>query len=144
MSMFSRTDTSFLGRWWWTVDRGLLAAFILLIVFGIVLVSTASPPVAETLGLNSYHFLKRHLMMLLPALGLLMGISMLSPRMIWRAASILFIASLAAMIVVLFHGVEIKGAQRWIHLFGFSLQPSELAKPSFASRATLSRQAFAS
>ncbi|HQX27094.1 MAG TPA: putative peptidoglycan glycosyltransferase FtsW [Alphaproteobacteria bacterium] len=132
MSMFSRTDTSFLGRWWWTVDRGLLAAFILLIVFGIVLVSTASPPVAETLGLNSYHFLKRHLMMLLPALGLLMGISMLSPRMIWRAASILFIASLAAMIVVLFHGVEIKGAQRWIHLFGFSLQPSELAKPSFA------------
>jgi len=71
-------------------------------------------------------------MMLLPALGLLMGISMLSPRMIWRAASILFIASLAAMIVVLFHGVEIKGAQRWIHLFGFSLQPSELAKPSFA------------
>ncbi|MCE7887264.1 MAG: cell division protein FtsW [Alphaproteobacteria bacterium PRO2] len=132
MSMFSRTDTSFLGRWWWTVDRGLLAAFILLIVFGIVLVSTASPPVAETLGLDSYHFLKRHLVMLLPAVGLLVGISMLSPRAIWRMASILFIASIAAMIFVLFHGVEIKGAQRWIHIFGFSLQPSELAKPSFA------------
>lgn len=132
MSMFSRTDTSFLGRWWWTVDRALLAAFVVLIISGIVLVSTASPPVAETLGLNSYHFLKRHLMMLVPAVGLLIGISMLSPRAIWRAASIVFIASLVAMVIVLFHGIEIKGAQRWLHLFGFSLQPSEFVKPAFA------------
>jgi cell division protein FtsW len=29
-------------------------------------------------------------------------------------------------------GTEIKGAQRWLHLPGFSLQPSEIMKPTFA------------
>jgi cell division protein FtsW len=57
---------------------------------------------------------------------------MMSPRMIWRTASILFIASLFCMMLVLFFGMEIKGAQRWIHVLGFSLQPSEFIKPAFA------------
>lgn len=130
--MFSRTDKSFLGQWWWTVDRALLAAFLTLIVFGVVLVATASPPVAEHLDLDSYYFLRRHLAMLVPALSLLIGISMLEPRQIWRMASVIFALSILAMVAVLFTGMEIKGAQRWIHIFGFSLQPSELAKPSFA------------
>ncbi len=132
MSMFSRTDNSFLGRWWWTVDRGMLAAFIVLILFGIVLVTTSSPPVAEAHGLGSYHFLKKHLVLLVPAFSVLVGASMLGPRSIWRAASIVFIGSLLAMVLVLFFGMEIKGAQRWLHVAGFSLQPSEFAKPAFA------------
>ena len=28
MSALARTDTSLVGRWWWTVDRWLLAAVI--------------------------------------------------------------------------------------------------------------------
>ena len=132
MSLFARTDNSFLGRWWWTVDRGLLAAFIILILFGVLLVSTASPPVAESHNLGSFHFLKKHLILLVPSIFLLIGGSMMSPRMIWRAASVLFIASILCMILVLFFGMEIKGAQRWIHVLGFSLQPSEFAKPAFA------------
>lgn len=132
MSLFARTDNSFLGRWWWTVDRGLLAAFIALILFGVLMVSTASPPVAESHNLASYHFLKKHLILLVPSIVLLIGGSMMSPRMIWRAASLLFIISILGMILVLFFGMEIKGAQRWIHILGFSLQPSEFAKPAFA------------
>lgn len=132
MSLFSRTDRSFLGQWWWTVDRGLLGAFITLMVIGVLLVTTASPPVAEHLGLDPYHFLKRHLMMLAPTLLIMLGVSMLEPRQIWRAASVLFAGSIVAMIVVLFVGMEIKGAQRWLHVFGLSIQPSEFAKPAFA------------
>ncbi len=132
MSLFARTDNSFLGRWWWTVDRGLLAAFIALILFGVLMVSTASPPVAESHNLGSYHFLKKHLILLVPSIALLIGGSMMSPRMIWRAASVMFIISILGMILVLFFGMEIKGAQRWIHVLGFSLQPSEFAKPAFA------------
>ena len=30
MITFARTDTSLLGRWWWTVDRWTLAALICL------------------------------------------------------------------------------------------------------------------
>lgn len=131
MSLFARTDKSFLGRWWWTVDRGMLAAFALLIIFGIVLVTTASPSVAETLNINPYHFLQRHLMWLVPTVLIMGAVSTMDGRMIWRAASVLFAITILGMILVLFFGIEIKGAQRWLHLFGQSVQPSEFIKPSF-------------
>ncbi|MGH1398938.1 MAG: putative lipid II flippase FtsW [Alphaproteobacteria bacterium] len=132
MSRFSRTDTSILGQWWWTIDKPLLAAFLTLIIFGIVMVTTASPPVAEHLGLDPYHFLKRHVIMLVPALTALFVVSLLQPRDIWRLSSLVFIGCILALILVLLTGMEIKGAKRWLHLFGFSLQPSEFMKPAFA------------
>jgi cell division protein FtsW len=131
MKLFSRTDQSFLGRWWWTVDRGLLAAFLILAAFGVVLITTASPSVAEHLGLGQYHFLIRHLVMLVPALGIMLGVSMLDQRQIWRIATVIFVVGILSMIIVLVTGMEIKGAQRWVHVFGFSLQPSEFIKPAF-------------
>jgi len=131
-TLFSRTDQSVLGRWWWTVDRGMLAALMTLVVFGIVLVTAASPPVAERIGTGEFHFIKRHLVLLVPALALMFGTSLLSPRNVWRMASIVLILGVLGLIVVLFGGTEIKGAQRWIHLPGFSLQPSEFVKPAFA------------
>lgn len=131
-SLFSRTDKSFLGQWWWTVDRGMLVALMIIAVSGLLLVTTASPPVAERLNYGSWYFVIRHLTVLIPALAIMLCVSMLSPRTIWRAASILFVVSIIGMVMVLFAGVEIKGAQRWVRVFGFSLQPSEFAKPSFA------------
>ncbi|MFK7838954.1 MAG: cell division protein FtsW, partial [Bdellovibrionales bacterium] len=88
MTLFSRTDRSIFGQWWWTVDRPMLSAFIVLIVLGIVMVTTASPPVAEHLGLGYYHFLKRHIIMLVPATFMLFAISFLKPREIWRLGSL--------------------------------------------------------
>ena len=131
MSMFSRTDRSILGRWWWTVDRGMLAAFLILCVFGVVLITTASPPVAEHHGYGHYYFLIRHIIWLVPALFVLIGVSMLDQRQIWRLSSLVFAGTIIAMIAVLFAGVEIKGAQRWIRILGFSVQPSEFIKPAF-------------
>lgn len=132
MTLFSRTDQSALGRWWWTVDRVLLAAFTALIIFGVVLVAAASPPVAERIGLATHHFTVRHLIVMVPAIMMMLGVSVLSPRNIWRFASLMLLGSVVAMIAVLLVGSEIKGAQRWIHLPGFSLQPSEFVKPAFA------------
>lgn len=131
MSLFSRTDQSLFGRWWWTVDRGMLAAILTIIVFGVVLVAAASPPVAERIGVGQYHFVKRHLVFLLPALGVLLGMSLLNLKYVWRTAVVMLGFSVLAMIAVLFIGDEVKGAQRWIPFFGFSLQPSEFAKPAF-------------
>ena len=132
MSLFARTDRSFLGQWWWTVDRGMLASFLVLAVLGVALVATASPPVAERIGLGYYHFLIRHVIVLVPSLVLLVGLSFLNHRHIRRLAALAFVGGIIAMIVVLMTGMEIKGAQRWIHIFGFSLQPSEFIKPAFA------------
>jgi len=130
--LFSRTDRSFLGQWWWTVDRPMMAALFLLIAIGIVLVTTASPPVAAHLGLSDFYFLTRHVIILIPAALLMIGVSMLSKRQIWRLSSLIYVGGIAAMVLVLLVGIEIKGAQRWLHLPGFSLQPSEFIKPGFA------------
>ena len=54
-----RTNTSAIGKWWWTVDRVLLFALLALIAVGSVLVTAASPPVAARIGLPPYYFVTR-------------------------------------------------------------------------------------
>lgn len=130
--LFSRTDQSVYGHWWWTVDRIMLALILVLALCGVVLVVTASPPVANHLQIGETYFIKRHLMFLPLSLLTMFAVSLCSPRMLWRGASIMLIGGLLAMMVVLVAGAEIKGAQRWISLFGLTLQPSEFVKPAFA------------
>ncbi|MGE4314140.1 MAG: FtsW/RodA/SpoVE family cell cycle protein [Pseudobdellovibrionaceae bacterium] len=132
MKLFSRTDKSALGTWFWTVDKGMLLSIFGLIIYGVVLVATASPAVAMRINVSENHFLIRHLVFLVPAVILMLGVSMLSPRNLWRAGTLLYGFGVLCMLLVPIMGMEIKGAQRWLHLFGFSLQPSELVKPAFA------------
>ena len=128
---FSRTNKSVLASWWWTVDHVLLSLVSVIIVFGVVLVLAASPPVAMRIGLDEYHFFIRHLIVLVPSVAMMLAISFLNVRNIWRLAAVMLLGSFFCLVYVLAFGVEIKGAQRWIHLPGFSLQPSEFAKPAF-------------
>src|SRR5690606_20813183 len=129
--MVSRAERGALADWFWTIDRLFLAAFILLMGLGFMLSFAASPAVAERLGLDSFHFVKRHAMFLVPSIAVMFGISFLSPRQVRRAAMILLVVSLAAMVLALFFGVEVKGSRRWISIGSFSLQPSEFMKPAF-------------
>lgn len=128
---FSRMDRSFLGAWWWTVDRAMLGCVMALLVFGIALVATSSPAVAQKIGVSDYHFIKKHIIFLVPTLFLIIGGSMLSPRYVWRFASLILLGGCIMMVLVLFFGAEEKGARRWISILGFSLQPSEFVKPAF-------------
>jgi cell division protein FtsW len=132
MPAIARTDTSVLGRWWWTVDRWSLLAVIALAAFGILLAASASPAVAERLHLESTYFLKRQAIFLGPAILAMVGVSLLSPIQVRRFGFLLFGVSILLLGFTLLFGNEIKGAQRWITLAGFSLQPSEFVKPGFA------------
>lgn len=132
MTLLSRTDTSPLGQWWWTVDRGLLAALLALMGFGVVLVTSSGSAVAERIGLDPYHFIERHLIVLGPALVLMVGLSFLTPLWVRRVAVLVLAGCVVAMAGILAFGTEVKGAQRWFSLMGFSLQPSEFVKPSLA------------
>ena len=129
---FTRTDNSILGRWWWTIDRWTLLAIVAIAALGAILVLAASPAVAERIGLENFHFVRRHFIFLPMALAVLVGTSLLTPRGVRRVALLVFAGALFAMVMVLFFGVETKGATRWLSIFGFSLQPSEFIKPSFA------------
>jgi cell division protein FtsW len=129
---FARTDNSVLSRWWWTVDHWSLAAIGAIIAFGALLTMAATPAVAERLGLDSFYFVKRQLGLLPVALAIMLVMSMLSPRDVRRVALVAFAGSILLLCLTFLIGVEIKGARRWINFAGFSLQPSEFVKPTFA------------
>jgi cell division protein FtsW len=125
--MVSRVERSALANWWWTVDRWLLASIAALIVLGLVLTMAGSPPVAERLGLPTFHFVHRQVLYLVPGVLVLIATSFLSPRHVRRVALLVFLASLALIIAALLFGHEVKGSKRWI----FGVQPSEFLKPAF-------------
>jgi cell division protein FtsW len=129
--MVSRTDKSRFAEWWWTVDKVLLGAVLVLILAGIVLSLAASPAVAERLGYGSFYFVERHLAFVVPALVVMVATSFLTPRQARRLALVVLIAAIVLMLVALFIGAEVKGARRWIDISGFTLQPSEFMKPAF-------------
>ena len=129
--MVSRVERGPFAEWFWTIDRLFILIFLLLMGIGFMLSFAASPAVAERLGLDSFHFVKRHAMFMIPAIGVMIGLSFLSPRQIRRAAMVILAGSLLLMVAALFFGVEIKGARRWISLAGISIQPSEFMKPAF-------------
>jgi cell division protein FtsW len=129
--MQSRLDTSPISNWWWTIDRWFLAAFLSLLGLGIVLSFAASPAVAERIGLDSFHFATRQIIFSIPALGVMLAVSFLNARQIRRLALGILCLMLVMMVAVLYIGVEVKGARRWLSLAGMSIQPSEFLKPAF-------------
>jgi cell division protein FtsW len=92
----------------------------------------ASPPVAYRLGLDPQYFVLRQAMLLPFALVAMIAISTMSLKGVRRLALAMFVVSLVMMVLTVTSGEEVKGASRWIHLFGFSIQPSEFLKPAFA------------
>ena len=132
MRSASRIDNSLLGRWWGTVDRATLGCVGLLIGFGYVLMLAASPAVAARIGASRDMFILKQVVFLAIAGGIVIGVSLLSPKGVRRLALAGCLAALGATAMTLVHGIEIKGARRWIALPMMSLQPSEFLKPCFA------------
>ena len=129
--LVSRSDRGLVARWWFTVDRMLLFAVLLLMAMGVLISMAASPPVAERIGLDTFHFFRSQLVFLVPAICILVGMSFLDTALVRRAAFVALGAALLLMVAALFFGPEIKGAHRWINVGPIGLQPSELAKPAF-------------
>ena len=75
MTTWSRTDTSLVGRWWWTVDRWLLTAVVGLCLAGIILTLAASPAVAERLGKDTFYFAHRQMFFIALALAVMVIVS---------------------------------------------------------------------
>ena len=129
--MISRAHRTPFGEWWWTVDRLTLAAIGALMLADVVLSIAASPPVAGSLGLDPFYFVNRPILFLFPTIAVLLGVSFLNPRQIRRLSLLVFAISLIMVASTPYFGAEIKGARRWLVLFGVNIQPSEFLKPAF-------------
>ncbi len=115
------------------VDPWLLWSAIGLLVFGLVMVYSASIATAEGsrfAGFQSSYFLVRHSVFL--AVGLVAGlVTFQIPLRLWQQmAPWLFVTGvvLLALVLIPHVGRAVNGAQRWIPLGPVNLQPSELMK----------------
>jgi cell division protein FtsW len=131
MQIFKRSDTSPLAEWWRTVDKGLIAAALILLGAGMVLSLAAGPAAAAKLDIQDpFHFVYRQAGFVLGAVGVLLGSSLLDPVWARRGCLVLFVLCFLLMAGLLLFGHEAKGATRWIRIWGTTFQPSEIIKPS--------------
>ena len=130
--MFSRAEKTPLAEWWWSIDRELLGALIMLLAVGMVLSFGASPAVAERIGLDEWHFVIRHALFLLLAVPVMLATSLLGHRQARFVAFGTLVVMTILLWATLYFGTEVKGARRWISIAGWTIQPTEFVKPAFA------------
>ena len=129
---FSRNDQSPIAQWFWTVDRGLLGAALALMGLGVMLSFASSPAaiLADQSITDPFHYSWRMIVWATGGVGLMLTMSLLSPRGVRRIAVLGLLGAIVVMALLPFLGDTVKGAARWVNLGPFSLQPSEFAKPS--------------
>lgn len=132
MNKIGQKFQSFCVNHYRSMDKGLLYGAFILLLFGLFLTFAASPGVAERNHIDPYHFIKRQLVFIGPAMVVMIGTAFLSFAGVRRLSALVLLGALCGMIFVLLFGVEIKGAARWINFFGIGIQPSEFMKPAFA------------
>jgi cell division protein FtsW len=123
---------NFVKRWWRIIDQQTFIALIILFALSLMLVTTASPAVANRIGLPENYFSTRQVIFLSAANLLIILFSSLDKKWIKRVSILGFLFSLLMLVMVKFYGYEVKGSTRWISIAGFSYQPSEFMKPFFA------------
>lgn len=111
------------------VDEWLFAATVGLVLFGVVMVYSASAVVASAENNNQYHYVMRQGMWVVIGFAA-MFVGMNVDYRILRDRRIVYglLAVTVFLLLVVFAFPPINGARRWIRLGGMSMQPSELAK----------------
>ena len=100
-----------------------------LIIFLVVLISFIGAAGLYSAADGSYEpWASKHLIRFYVFLIMAIVISMIDIKLIYKYSYLLFIMTLLLLISVEIIGVLGKGATRWIRVFGFSIQPSELVK----------------
>lgn len=131
-SMPSRVREPVIPRWWRTIDKWSLMAVLALFGIGMLLGLAASVPLASRNGLPPFYYVQREAAFGIVALGVMLGISMMSPAAIRRLGVIGFGLAFLALALLPFLGTDFgKGAVRWYSLGFVSFQPSEFLKPGF-------------
>ena len=108
------------------LDKWIFLPALVLLLIGIFAVFSASTRIDEKYDL----LFKKHLIFCTLSLFLIFFLSKLSLKNLIILSIFFFLISFVMLTTTIFFS-ETKGASRWIEIFGFSFQPSEILKPSF-------------
>lgn len=113
-------------------DFPLIAVILVLIGLGMSALFSASFFRAETLFDNPYYFLRKQVMWIGVGLILAFVASRISLELVKKLLPLLMLVCLILVVLTFVPGVGARflGARRWIFIFGYSFQPSELVKVS--------------
>ena len=129
--MLSRSDRSSLSLWLWTIDKWIFFSFSTLLLLGIIFILTSSSTLELKLNRDSYHFSIKHIFFVVFSFFIAVILSKLDFYKIKFLSLLSFVLLLTALLYGIQYGSDIKGAKRWIEVFGQSFQPSEFIKPFF-------------
>lgn len=110
----------------------LITIFLALLVFGNIMVFSASSVTAYKEFGDSFFYLKKNILWIsIGLIGLVLFSRYNYRNLRSKAKAILFLtASMILLVAVLIIGIEINGAKRWLDLGYFTFQPSEVMKLS--------------
>lgn len=110
-----------------SVDLTFLVMVILLLVFGLVMMFSASYAQGYYREGNSYHYIVRQLLWAVVGLGAMFVFSRLDYH-VWRKLAWPLFPVVTAMLILCYFMPPVNDAHRWIFIGSFQFQPSELAK----------------
>lgn len=112
------------------MDSWLAMAVVILLLFGVVMVYSASISLAQKTTGNDAYYLFRHLLHLSTALIAMTLVMRIRLSVFERSGPFLLLVGLGLLVAVLIPGVgtTINGSTRWLHFGLFNIQPSELMK----------------
>lgn len=109
------------------LDMPFCLLVLVLLTIGIIMMFSASYPIAYSETGDSYYYLKRQIIFAVIGIGAMIGLSFVNYRVFYRFAKLLLAISYGALILVLFlPGVN--GVHRWIGFTSFNIQASEITK----------------
>ena len=125
MKLLKRINKNFMD-----MDKGILIVSFILIVFGTLNIITASSREAVVnLDANIYYYFFKHIVILIISLIGFLIITQINTKIYNKFMLIVLIVIALLNAILIFNGASTRGAQNWIDLGFFKLQPSELAKP---------------
>ncbi|MDD4211031.1 MAG: putative lipid II flippase FtsW [Clostridia bacterium] len=111
----------------------ILIATLILIIFGIIIVFSASSYIADINYGDKFYFLKKQIFGAILGAGVLVFTYLTDYHIYQKYKNYFLIISIVLLLLVFIPGLGMSnnGASRWIALPGFTIQPSEIAKFGF-------------
>ncbi len=114
-------------------DKSLVVVLGVILVFGLVMLSSASSVVSYAKFGNVYNYFLHQLLAVFISLVVMFVVSKIDYHFWRKYAGVFLIISIILLLLVFIPGIraEFGTSRSWINIFGYSFQPSELVKITF-------------